>query len=205
MRHAMSGKLTHQLGKQLSLAGFESPEPSDRLFFAVLPDAPTRARLAALAHALRDTLALQGRPRPTANLHVTLHFLGDHAGLPASLVDAARAAADAVALAPFQARFDRVASFGRHRREHPLVLLGDAPEADGWAHLHGRLSAALAAKGLLRSEPSFTPHVTLLYDTRQVTPQAIAPLGWTVREFLLIHSVLGHGEYRLLGRWPLRA
>jgi 2'-5' RNA ligase len=47
----------------------------------------------------------------------------------------------------------------------------------------------------------FTPHVTLLYDRRNVEEQPIEPISWTVREFVLIHSMQGHTH---LARWPLR-
>jgi len=35
--------------------------------------------------------------------------------------------------------------------------------------------------------------------------QPVEPFEWTVREFVLIHSLLGRTEYRVLGRWPLAA
>jgi 2'-5' RNA ligase len=59
------------------------------------------------------------------------------------------------------------------------------------------------AAGLGRRERAFVPHVTLLYDARNVTVQPVDPLGWTVREFVLVHSLLGQTRYRVLGRWTL--
>lgn len=62
----------------------------------------------------------------------------------------------------------------------------------------------MTATGLGRwVERNFTPHVTLLYDDRSVAPQAIEPIAWTVREFVLVHSLLGRTEHRILGRWSL--
>lgn len=187
---------------QASLPGFSAGQPTDRLFFAVMPPPLSADALATRARALRDELALRGKPRPTDHLHVTLHHLGDFDGLPQQKVAAARAAADRVAMAPFAVLFDRVGSFHGRSGKHPFVLLG-AVAAPGLAQLYGELGAALAAAGLLRRERPFVPHLTLLYDARTVSPQPIEPLGWTAQDFVLIHSLLGRSEYRLLGRWPL--
>jgi 2'-5' RNA ligase len=188
--------------QQSSLAGFAAAHPTDRLFFAVMPPASVAERMAALALDLRGRLALHGRPRPTMHLHVTLQHLGDFAGVPQQRVDGACAAAAQVTTAPFEARFDRVGSFAGRAGKHPFVLLGD-DAAGGLARLHADLGARLAAAGLARRERAFAPHLTLLYDAQTIAPQPVEPLGWPVHEFLLIHSLLGRTEYRVLGRWPL--
>jgi 2'-5' RNA ligase len=187
---------------QASLPGFSTGHPTDRLFFAVMPP-PASARDAAdRARVLREGLALRGKPRPTEHLHVTLHHLGDFDGVPPQLVAAATAAAARVALAPFPVRFDRAGSFSGRPGAHPFVLLG-AADAPGLTRLHDELGTSLAAAGLARRERPFVPHLTLLYDARQLSPQPIDPLGWTAQEFVLVDSLLGRAEYRLLGRWPL--
>ena len=62
-------------------------------------------------------------------------------------------------------------------------------------------SAALTRRGMRRlANSNFTPHVTLLYDTRDVEEYPIEPIGWTVKEFVLIRSLNGHEH---LVRWPL--
>lgn len=189
---------------QSSFGGFAEPHPTDRLFFAVMPPPDVAERVASLAGQLREQLRLRGRPRPTGHLHVTLHHLGDFAGLPQQLVDGACAAAASVALPSFEARFDRVRSFRGRAGKHPFVLLG-ADLATGLAGLYGSLGTRLAAAGLARREPAFVPHVTLLYDALTIAPEPVEPFEWTVREFVLIHSLLGRTEYRVLGRWPLAA
>ena len=188
---------------QASLAGFGAPQPTDRLFFAVMPPAPLAGRIAEFAGTLREDFALRGKTRPTSHLHVTLHHLGDFAGVPQQKVEAARTAAARVAMAPFEARFDRVGSFGGRAGKHPFVLLGADDDGDGLRGLHARLGERLAAAGLGRRERAFVPHLTLLYDARTVPPQPVEPLAWPVQEFLLIHSLLGRTEYRVLGRWSL--
>jgi len=188
---------------QLSLAGFEPAQPSDRLFFAVMPDAATAQRIAALAQRLRGELGLRGQPRPTAHFHITLHHLGDYVGLPADVLAQARAAAAGVAQAGFDVIFDHVASFNA-KRKLPLVLRGQEPALAELVQLQQALGQRMATCGLgRRVEKLFVPHLTLLYDDRSIAPQVIEPLRWRVDELLLVHSLLGRTEHRVLGRWPL--
>lgn len=177
------------------------PARTDRLFFAVAPDAAARERIHALAVHLRAELALRGRPLGPERYHVTLAFLGDHAGLPPRLVEQVSACAGTIALPPFDVALDRVASFARGRGS-PLVLLG----GDGVAGLRA-LAAALAGRlhDVARTDARpYTPHLTLLRDDRVVAERPVAPIAWTAREFVLVHSAVGQGRHTVLGRWPLR-
>lgn len=54
-------------------------------------------------------------------------------------------------------------------------------------------------------EKTFTPHTTLLYDGQRIESQAIDPVGWTAREFVLVHSELKKTRHNILARWPLGA
>lgn len=62
----------------------------------------------------------------------------------------------------------------------------------------------LAGNGFKRiTKTSFEPHVTLLYDARNVDEYPLAePVSWTVREIVLIQSRLGHTH---LAKWRLCA
>ncbi|MEF7615901.1 2'-5' RNA ligase family protein [Aquincola sp. MAHUQ-54] len=190
---------------QLPLEGFEPPPPlTDGLFFAVLPDAATAERIAALAHRLRGELGLRGKPLAATRLHATLHHLGNHAGLPPGLAELACRAGDAVVAAPFEAGFDHAESFLGRPRNRPFVLRGGDEALAPLGALQRQLGAAMRRAGLGHwVTPHFTPHVTLLYDGRFVTHQAVAPVQWTVREFVLVHSLLGRSTHLHLARWPL--
>ena len=133
-----------------------------------------------------------------------MHPFGIYPGLPSELVSAAKEAAGAVTTPPFELMFDRVLSFGNGPRNRPLVLCG----GDGVAALRSLQQALVAAMrdvGLrLPAAPVYTPHLTLLYDDRGVAEEAIEPIVWTVREFVLVHSLVGETLHVPLARWPLR-
>jgi 2'-5' RNA ligase len=191
----------------MSPGGFTSPTPTDRLFFAVHPDADTARRVVELAHSVRAAHGLRGNPLRADRVHVTLHHLGDHAGLPESLVASARDAAAMMTSPPFDVGFDCVASFPGRGRKRPCVLRGGSVESNAPLLAFRRaLGERLRAVGLGRwVERRFVPHVTLLYDEHLLAAEAVPPVGWSVREFVLIHSLLGRTEHRVLARWELQA
>ena len=184
---------------------FAARGPTDRLFFAIHPDAQAVSRIVELAHALRAQHGLRGKPLPADRMHVTLHHLGDYRGLPEQVVAAVSAAAERVRVQPFEVSFDCVASFPGHAHKRPCVLRAGLPDANpALFALHAALGERLRVHGLGRCiERHYTPHVTLLYDERTVMPEAVPPIGWSVHQFTLVHSLLGRGEHRVLARWDL--
>ncbi|UYN93222.1 MAG: 2'-5' RNA ligase family protein [Enhydrobacter sp.] len=170
--------------------------PTDRLFFAVLPDPDTAARIAELARRLRTRHGLTGAPILPEHLHVTLLHVGDGIGLPPGLVATAIERTEAVAMPRFRAEFDRVMSF----KGGPLVLAGD-DSVIGLEILHQRLSDAFDARP--RQARRFKPHLTLLRDRQRLAETAIEPIGWTASELVLVHSMLGLATHRHLARFPL--
>jgi 2'-5' RNA ligase len=179
------------------------PKPADRLFFAIFPDASVAVRIGELAQYLRREHGLTGKPLRTERFHITLFHLGDYPGLPQGIVTAAVEAAATVALPAFEVKLDRALSFSTRERNRPFVLGGN----DGVAALTAfrrALAAALDKAGLGDcAEPQYRPHVTLLYDDALVTEQPVEAVAWTVREFVLVHSLLGRAVYIPLARWLL--
>lgn len=190
--------------KQLSLAGLD-PEssPTDRLFFGVFPDRVTAAQIKRLGAQQQERNGLRGHLLATDRFHVTLHHVGDYVGFPTDVANRAQAAAATVKAAPFEIGFDRVASFTGRDRNLPFVLRG----GDGIGALMNfqrRLFEALKSVNLVRrTEPNFTPHVTLLYDDHVIAEQAVEPIRWIAREFILVHSLLGQTRHIPIARWPL--
>lgn len=168
-----------------------------RLFFAVLPDADTAARIHRLAHALKRAHRFDRNLIEPQLLHVSLFFLGEPSE---QIVRIAREAAAEVRMQPFQLWLDRSASFRGRPGSRPFVLVGD----EGVERLRSfrkALGTALAVRGLkYLAKRDFTPHVTVLYADRHVEEHPIEPIGWTVNEFVLIHSMHGHVH---VARWSL--
>ena len=188
---------------QMSLGGFADAVPTDRLFFAVFPDDAARETIAHLADDIGRRHGLRGAPLKRERLHVTLHHLGDYAGLPAALVEDAQRAATQIVAASFEVAFDRVKSFAGRAQKKPCVLIGKEGDTP-LQRLRMQLGECLIQAGLGKHVTrEFTPHVTLRYERMLVPEQRVAPIAWTAREFALVHSLLGKTEHRILQRWTL--
>ncbi|MBC8720938.1 phosphoesterase [Paraburkholderia sp. 31.1] len=201
--------------EQLWLPGLEAPSPpTDGLFFAVYPDANTAAGIAKFAQQLCAEARMRsgvrsgghsgvrGKPLAANRLHVTLRHLGNFAGgLPADVVEAAKRAAAAVSMAPFTVEFDAVASFAKRPRLGPAVLVGEHG-VHGLQALHDALEAGLRDDGI-EPDARFTPHVTLAYGMQWIERRTAEAACWNVREFALMHSLLGRTRHVVLARWPL--
>ncbi|MDO8977713.1 MAG: 2'-5' RNA ligase family protein [Afipia sp.] len=195
------------MSEQLVFPGFPIPRAmTDRLFFAVLPPAVEQVRIMKRIQLLRAELGLTAQPVSASCLHISLHGLGDYwAGLPEALVETAMRAGGNVSTPPFEVRFDRAMSFYRRQRTRAFVLRtrGNTAALSG---LHRALGDCMKAEGLGNQVASyFTPHMTLLYDTRMVEEHAIEPLRWDVTELVLVHSLLGQRKHVHLAHWPLRS
>ena len=175
---------------------------TDSLFFALYPDEPAATRIAELSTRLRAEHKLKARPIPAERLHITLHYLGAFAGVPADIVAQARNAASQMTFPPVEIVLDRIESFSGRRAKRPLVLSGDVTES--LDALEQTLGAALDEAGIpVKRHPEFKPHVTLLYDEQRLRSQPVAPIKWFAREFALVRSLLGQSQYEVLARWPL--
>jgi RNA 2',3'-cyclic 3'-phosphodiesterase len=167
-----------------------------RLFFALWPEDDVRARIAqASAGAVAES---GGRVIPSDNHHVTLLFLGH---TPLSRVHEATAAAARLRVPRFQITFDRIETWGR---SHIVCLTSSAPPNEA-RELADSLAAELAAL-VRRDDREFRPHVTLARDARRkARAQAIAPIEWPVREFVLVQSNMTRtgSHYAVRERWPL--
>lgn len=170
-----------------------------RLFFAVLPDVATATRISHLAGKLKRAHGFHADLIEPGKLHVSLFFLGS---LCEPMVRLACDAAAEVAQRQFDVWFDRTLSFRAKQDNYPFVLVGDHGLVQLKSFRRG-LGGALAQRGLRRlASREFMPHVTLLYGEHQAEEHPIEPIGWTIREFALIHSRNGHSR---IGSWPLQA
>ncbi|MGO4221925.1 RNA 2',3'-cyclic phosphodiesterase [Lysobacter sp. TAF61] len=181
---------------------------SHRLFFALWPGDDLRHAIDLTSVRLEREFTPGGRRLDAARFHLTLQFLGDflpvpEAPAPEALIDNARAAAAQVIALPFELTLDCAGSFRGSR----VWWLGTGTPAPGLHHLWQVLGDALEQHGVpTRSAAGFSPHLTIQRNARRHLAETmpVAPLNWTVRDFVLVDSQSCH-PYRIIGRWPLQA
>jgi 2'-5' RNA ligase len=175
------------------------------LFYAIVPEAEDAQRIHSAAEALCSLQGLHGKCLAAARLHVTLlavtHF--SHA-LPQSIIDAALAAGARTSCPKFSVSMAHALSFANERSQgnHPFVLGCDAQGDQAIAMLRKSLATACKRSGL-HTDPSTTPHMTMLYDKRVIAQQPIETIHWPVTRFALIVSHVGLNHYQWLGQWRL--
>ncbi len=205
--------------EQPNLFGFEDPpaklkrpgvprEGNCRLFFALFPANDAATQLFELATRLKTQHGMAGKLHPVARLHLTLDHLGDFKARPQDIVEAAGETARALqsASTAFQVSLTKVLSFGRNARTPPLVM-SDSPDANpGLRDFRANLWDELARRGVPGApRNSFTPHVTLLYDSFVLLEQPAHAVTWQATDFILVESIIGESRYEVLGRWALKA
>lgn len=201
------GASAYSGARQLAFEFVRPPPPSkrlsDNLYFAVLPDPQAARRMAEVGRELWNRHRLPGLVQPASLLHISLAHVGHYADLPAQVVAVARNAGSLVQSAPFEVRFDRAISFDNPRGCQVVMRCseGDA----GFRRLRSAITTAMIRSGIRPGRAiGLTPHVTLIYDGLPVPEISLAqPITWTVREFVLVHSLYGRGRHLHLGRWPL--
>jgi 2'-5' RNA ligase len=176
----------------------------DNIFFAVCPEEAAATQIHDIAKSIGVEFGFRGRLLDRLCLHISLHGVGEYEGLPRSRIAQAKEAARSVSMPAFDVGFNRAMSFGGNGQNRPLVLRGSVGHAE-LRLLHRLLGEAMRKVGLgKRLRKSFTPHVTMLYDSRSIAETPVPLVRWTVREFVLIHSPQGHSRHHHLSRWELR-
>lgn len=200
------------MSEQFSFPGFEAPvtrapqvkaprveRPLHSLFFAMRPAPVDLPRIEAAASAVRQQHGVERGLVKAERLHVTCCDLGDFNAAPAqTLVDAAVAVAAVLVRPSFELVFDRVMRFKGNRA---LALLADEGAGEFKA-FRAALGRALSQAGL-GVDSGGAPHMTLGYGGDDVSESLAKPIRWTAQDFVLVHSLVGKGEHRHLGRWPL--
>lgn len=166
-----------------------------RVFFALLPDEAARRALGDVVAALPPQA---GRAVPSANLHLTLVFIGE--ADPARLA-CLHARAAGVAFSPIRIRLDWLDGFARSR----VWWLGPHAADAALQSLAARLAAALVPCGPMQEERPLRAHVTLSHAAREMPAAArFAPIEWQADAFALMvsrHTPAGV-RYEVLARYP---
>lgn len=164
-----------------------------RLFFAL--DPPGRVRAAAAK--LQRRLALNARPVPLENFHVTLAFLGE---LPAACLPDLRGIAGEASFSAGVLRLDRIGWFPRAG----VAWLGPDTIPGGLQDFQAALMARLRGGGFRLERRRWAPHLTL-YRKLRTPPVTIDfnAITWPVKGFCLMQSTPGDAGpvYRTLARW----
>jgi 2'-5' RNA ligase len=164
-----------------------------RLFFAL----GCPPELAEAITTWRSSLHLCGRPVATANLHLTLAFLGQQ---PRARVAELQGLADRLRAKAFELHLDHL---GRHRNGLLYLAPSHTPEAllELVEHLCSNLSSAAIQ---LESRP-FRAHLSLLRHCPMQPIDANPCFDWPVTRFSLFASEQNTRgtHYRPLHTWPL--
>ena len=170
-----------------------------KLFFAIRPDAEAGAAIEKLGARLKTAHRLRGRAIGRERLHNTLAAVHDTGSITEKIARA-RAIGDRLWHRRFCVRFDWTGSF-RGDHGHPFVLRGEEG-LEPLTEFREALRARMLRAGL-GVERGFTPHVTLLWADHCVEDYPVAPIAWTVREFVLTLSFQGYCRHIDVARWPL--
>ncbi|MEN8129321.1 MAG: RNA 2',3'-cyclic phosphodiesterase [Pseudomonadota bacterium] len=170
--------------------------PTQRVFFALWPDEPTRRECARL---LRSMPRRRGRSVAEENLHITLAFIGsvDDAMLRCLLARAAQIRAKSFSLA-----LTRVGYFARAK----VLWLGPESCPAPMQGLVQRLNEGLSHCGYHPDSRPFAAHLTLFRKAQPSKSKIeISPVQWRVKVFCLVESrAYPQGvRYHVLRRYPL--
>lgn len=163
----------------------------ERLFVALWPDAATREALSRAAQAL----GTGGRRVASANLHLTMAFLGQvSATRRPSILKAMRQ----TRAGRFSIVLDQVGYFAASR----VVWLGLSSPPPALTEIQRRLAAHLRDAGFAIEDRPFRPHVTLVRDAPKpadAVPDGILPVRWSADNLSLVRSPpRGGGQYQAL-------
>jgi 2'-5' RNA ligase len=180
------------------------PKKPERSFICVVPDPLSAKAIERTALSIAKDVNFAGQLLKPKRYHLSLAHISDRNRIYSKDEFVVSRAARCVELSEFEVSLSRIGSFrGPPRRGgppgHPLVMVADSgPIFDLFRSLGRGLANFRIAVG-----EHFTPHVTLAYSEQFVPMQAIEPIRFKVREFVLIHSERGLTKHNILGTWAL--
>ncbi|WP_079202368.1 RNA 2',3'-cyclic phosphodiesterase [Pseudomonas sp. CC6-YY-74] len=164
-----------------------------RLFFAL----GCPPELAEAIVTWRSNLHLHGRPVATANLHLTLAFLGQQ---PRARVMELQDLAGELRATAFDLHLDRL---DRHR--NGLLYLAPSPTPEALLELVEQLCSNLSSAAIQLESRPFRAHLSLLRHCPMQPIDANPCFDWPVTRFSLFASEQNTRgtHYRQLHTWPL--
>ena len=171
------------------------PSADRRLFVALWPTTPTLRRI----EALQVRLPAVGRRVATANIHLTLAFLGKVSPERAAECDRALSR---VRVPAFRLSLDRIGTWRRSR----VLWLSTRQETESIQQLADEVRKKLADAGFPRESRPFRTHVTLARKVDRRPPVLrFQPIDWPVDRFFLTVSDLhpAGARYSNIREWTL--
>ncbi len=172
-----------------------SPPARQRLFVALWPTAAVVESI----EQLRARLPPLGRRVPSANMHLTVKFLGDVFDCRVS--ECVRALA-AMRSSAFEIRLDCLGSW----RRSGILWLGSSEDGPGPADLARRIDECLEPLGFACERRAFRTHLTLARKFFSRAPKLnFESIQWRIDRFALVRSQLDSrgARYATIGDWPL--
>jgi RNA 2',3'-cyclic 3'-phosphodiesterase len=131
-------------------------------------------------------------------LHVTLGQFGDFDAFPFGLVSLIFKALSKTHLPICRTVFDRLVA-GRNS-----TLLAPSEQPLGVERLRAKLADNFKGQGIgAMKGQGRLPHVTLAYGQSDEGVWSIDPISWSVREVMLVESVVNKRRHNILGVWTL--
>ena len=162
-------------------------ESFERLFFALWPGQQVRQSLSKTIAGVTE-LDGQGRVMNPANLHMTLHFLGN---IPVQRVACFIENAQKIESPCFELEINQLGYFDRPKIswlgpvEIPTALLG----------LHKLLGENIKNCGFQAEIRPYRPHITMARKVKQaVIINPISSIPWKVDSFALVKSIVQGGS-----------
>lgn len=170
-----------------------------RLFFACWPAPELQRQLHQIGSKLKQQIG--GRITRSANIHLTLAFLGD---VPTVQLPLLLQLAGGIEAPAFRLQLQRLGCWP----EGGIGWLAPEQTPEALLKLVQQLNQGLQQAGFKTEKRRYRPHVTLLRKaTKGWRSELEPPLRWGIDEFVLVASTLDqHGSnYRIIGRWQLQS
>lgn len=157
------------------------PVKKRRLFYALWPDETVRNELVRQFKRMPQ-YNMRGNKTVPANLHITLHFIGN---VDETMMACMQQATRTVQAAAFELNLDQPGYFSKPQ----VFWLGCSNPPAAMSTLHQQLADVLLPCGYKAETRPFSPHVTLMRKLREpgeLVP--VEPIVWPIRSFALIES-----------------
>ena len=168
---------------------------AQRLFFALWPDKKTCRAFEMVQNAYSG----KGRAVKSANLHLTLLFLGS---VDTQHFDDVITLGNGVCTPGFALSFDHLGYW----KKPQVVWAGVSQTPEELSGLVSQLRQSWKALGFTAEQRAYVPHLTLFRKViKRPQLMKIEMIPWYMNDFVLVKSVLSQtgAQYEILQRWPL--